>query len=112
MKKMMFGLSLLFFSAVMAVIAAAQDMVIYPAKGQSQERMEKDKSDCYSWAKQQSGFDPLQADAGSQAPPPSQPVGGERVRGAARGGKGNTGRSDQHGRSFSGDRKIKRCESL
>jgi len=76
---------LLFFSAVMAGHAVAQTMVIYPAKGQSQEQMEKDKSGCYSWAKQQTGFDPMQAGAGSQPPPPSQPVGGERVRGAARG---------------------------
>ena len=85
MKKMMFALFLLFLSAVMAGNAVAQGAVIYPAKGQSHEQMEKDKSECYTWAKQQTGFDPMQAGAASQPPPPSQPIGGERVRGAARG---------------------------
>jgi YMGG-like Gly-zipper len=66
-------------------LVLAQNLVIYPAKGQSQEQMEKDKFECYSWAKQQSGFDPMQAGSGTQPPPPSQPIGGERVRGAARG---------------------------
>ncbi len=38
----------------------AQDLVIYPAQGQTQEQTEKDKYECYAWAKQQSGFDPMQ----------------------------------------------------
>jgi hypothetical protein len=63
--------------------AMAQSTMIYPAKGQSQGQMDKDKSECYSWAKQQTGFDPMQA--ASQPPPPSQPAGGERVKGAVRG---------------------------
>jgi uncharacterized protein YcfJ len=47
--------------------------------------MEKDKYDCYSWAKQQTGFDPMQPQA-TQAPSPQpQQPSGERVRGAARG---------------------------
>lgn len=85
MKKIVFNVSLLFFSAVMAGNAVAQGVVAYPAKGQSQEQTDKDKTDCLAWAKQQTGFDPLQPGAGSQAPPPSQTVGGERVRGAGRG---------------------------
>ena len=40
--------------------AVAQDLMIYPAKGQSQDQMEKDKFECYSWAKGQTGFDPMQ----------------------------------------------------
>ena len=39
--------------------AVAQELVIYPAKNQSKERMEKDKFECYSWAKGQTGFDPM-----------------------------------------------------
>ena len=31
----------------------------YPAKGQTAEQQSKDTSECQSWAKQQSGFDPL-----------------------------------------------------
>ncbi len=29
---------------------AQQGLIVYPAKGQSQEQMEKDKFDCYQWA--------------------------------------------------------------
>jgi len=35
-------------------------MVVYPAQGQSNEQMEKDKFECYGLAKNQSGFDPMQ----------------------------------------------------
>ena len=38
--------------------AVAQDLMIYPAKNQSNDQMEKDKFDCYSWAKGQTNFDP------------------------------------------------------
>jgi hypothetical protein len=85
MRKMVFVSTLVFLATLMAGGAVAQNLVIYPAKGQSQNQMDKDKSECYSWAKQQTGFDPMRAGSGSQPPPPSQPAGGERVRGAARG---------------------------
>lgn len=78
MKKQLALLSL----AVFAVTAYAGEPVIYPAKGQSQKQLEKDKYSCYGWAKNQTGFDPMQPPPTTQAPPPPQ---GERVRGAARG---------------------------
>lgn len=71
--------------AVFAVTAYAGEPVIYPAKGQSQKQMEKDKHSCYGWAKNQTGFDPMQPPPAAQAPPQPQ---GERVRGAARGAAG------------------------
>jgi hypothetical protein len=83
MKRVMFLSALVFLALLVAGNAMAQSMMIYPAKGQSQSQMDKDKAECYSWAEQQTGFNPTQA--GSQPPPPSQPAGGERVRGAARG---------------------------
>jgi hypothetical protein len=52
-------------------VVLAQDLVIYPAKGQSPEQMDKDKYECYTWGKQQSGFDPM-AQPTATAPPPSQ----------------------------------------
>jgi hypothetical protein len=58
--------------------------IIYPAKGQNQQTQEKDKYECYGWAKGQTGFDPMQAGSTPQAAPAPQP-GGQRVRGAARG---------------------------
>lgn len=75
------------WSTVLVTVCAtapvlAQNLIIYPAKGQSQEQMEKDKFDCYSWAKQQTGVDPMVASAASQQPAGSQ---GSTVRGAARG---------------------------
>ncbi len=69
----------------MASYALAQTPAIYPAKGQDQQQMEKDKYECYSWGKEQTGFDPMQAGSTSQSAPQGQPVGGERVRGAAGG---------------------------
>ncbi len=81
-----------FVSMVMTVCilsagaVAAQELVVFPAKGQSQEQMEKDKSDCYTWAKQQTGVDPMQPPQTAQtAPPQSEGPSGERVKGAARG---------------------------
>jgi len=52
----------LFFSLwAFSATAFSQELVIYPANGQSQDQMEKDKLECYSWAKEQTGFDPMQA---------------------------------------------------
>ena len=67
--------------------ASGQELIIYPAKGQSQQQMEKDKFDCYTWAKQQSGFDPMQAQAPTQ-PSPSQPPPGASPGSVVRGGAG------------------------
>ena len=69
MRKMVFVSALLFFVMFMAGSSIAQDLVIYPAKGQSQEQMEKEKFECYGWAKQQTGFDPMQAQPQAQAAP-------------------------------------------
>lgn len=66
--------------------ASAQEVFVYPNKGQSAEQTDKDKYACYEWAKQQSGYDPMAAQA-SVAPPPSEPRGGV-ARGAARGAVG------------------------
>ncbi len=68
--------------------AFAEDMYVYPQKGQSNEQMEKDKYECYGWAKKQTGFDPMEAPKAS-APPPAQeaPKGGV-LRGGARGALG------------------------
>jgi hypothetical protein len=62
--------------------ASAQEPIVYPAKGQSKEQTEKDKYSCYSWAKGQTGFDPMQVPTAT-TPPPEQK--GGAVRGAAGG---------------------------
>jgi len=66
--------------------AWAAEPFVYPTKGQSPEQLEKDKFECYTWGKQQTGFDPMQAPAAAPAPPPAGPQHqGQVVQGAARG---------------------------
>jgi hypothetical protein len=76
-------------TAVLAALASAPavaQQVIYPAKGQSAAQQQKDESECYAWAKKQTGYDPAQATQYAAPPPPQHQ--GERVRGAARGAAG------------------------
>ncbi len=82
--KFIFVLSLLTASAGQAL---GQDLIVYPAKEQSQQQMEKDKFACYSWAKQQSGFDPMQTPPPALAPPSQSPP-GSAAGGVVRGGAG------------------------
>lgn len=65
---------------------ASSGPVYYPSKGQSQEQQAKDKNECYGWATQQTGYDPVaaaQAQQGSQQQ--GQQKGGGAVGGAAKG---------------------------
>ena len=66
-------------------IGIAQDPIIYPNKGQTAEQLEQDKFQCYTWAKGQTGFDPMQVPTASSAPPQQQAQQGGVVRGGARG---------------------------
>lgn len=68
--------------------AAAQQPIVYPAKGQSAQQQQKDQRECQTWATNSTGIDP---GAVANAPPPDQGSsfgGGERVQGAARGAVG------------------------
>lgn len=83
MKLMMVFVTAVFFYGT----AAAQELVIYPAKNQSKEQMEKDKYACYSWAKGETGFDPM-ATPQATTPPPAQQkksVAGGAVKGGVGG---------------------------
>jgi len=62
-----------------------QQLIIYPAKGQTPEQQQKDQGECHTWAKGQTGFDPAAPPPAAQAPPPSTAPQGQVVRGAARG---------------------------
>jgi hypothetical protein len=64
----------------------SQDLVVYPAKGQSNDQMEKDKFECYSWAKEQTGFDPMAMPQATAPPPKQEAQKGGVGRGALRGG--------------------------
>lgn len=61
--------------------------LIYPAKGQNAKQQEQDHFECYSWAKDQSGFDPAQAAAvpAAKGAPRTGSTTGGMVAGAAGG---------------------------
>lgn len=74
----------------LALIGEAEaQQYVYPAKGQSAEQQKSDEAACYSWAVQQSGFDPAKPPPPpAAAKPPTTATGttpGAGVRGAARG---------------------------
>lgn len=65
-------------------VSLANELMIFPAKGQSNEVMEQDKFSCYGWAKGQTGFDPMRAPT-TTTPSPSQ---AKKSGGIVRGGLG------------------------
>jgi hypothetical protein len=65
-------------------LAAAQPY-IYPSRGQSPQQEQSDKGQCYSWAVQQTGFDPANPQVGMAPPPWQQEPQGGMFRGAAGG---------------------------
>lgn len=75
----------LFFSVVFVWPVQAEDLIVFPAKGQSQQQVEQDKFTCYSWAKQETGFDPMEVPKATAPPPKQEAPKGGMVRGAARG---------------------------
>jgi hypothetical protein len=62
------------------------ELYYYPTKGQTPAQQDRDRYECYLWAKEQSGFDPGQAQAPHQRVEvrPAQP--GSDVAGGAVGG--------------------------
>lgn len=73
--------------------AASAGVFAYPAKGQASDLQAKDESECYDWARGQSGYDPMAAPAASapaEASQVAQPAAGgtvakSAVKGAAAG---------------------------
>ena len=77
-----------FMAAVFTASVSAQTFV-YPAKGQSPDQQKKDEGECYTWAVQQSKYDPANPPPAAAAPPPNTTATGTTkgagARGAARG---------------------------
>jgi Glycine zipper len=71
-----------FFSSL--TLTTAQPY-IYPNQGQSPQQEQLDKGQCYSWAVQQTGFDPANPQVGMAPPPGMQAPQGGMFRGAAGG---------------------------
>jgi hypothetical protein len=69
-------------------ISSSLGVIAYPAKGQSAQQQNRDEGECYSWAKQQTGIDPVSTAAAPTKEEGPAVGGGERARGAARGAVG------------------------
>lgn len=65
-------------------ISTAMKLYVFPSKGQSQQQQKVDEFECYKWAVQQSGIDPLNLPKVEAAPVQSGPT-GAGVKGAAKG---------------------------
>jgi hypothetical protein len=65
-------------------ISKRMKLYVFPAKNQSQQQQKQDEFECYKWAAEQSGVDPLNPPKVEAAPVESGPN-GEAAKGAARG---------------------------
>jgi hypothetical protein len=64
----------------------AQQVFVYPQRGQSPEQQKRDQFECHQWAVQQTGFDPTTREVAQASPPSPPPPGGPSpLRGAGRG---------------------------
>ena len=50
----------------------ASELMIYPNEGQDDVQQDKDNYECYSWAKGESGFDPMAPPTATEPPPQQQ----------------------------------------
>lgn len=79
---------LLFMWQAEASMSSSLGVIVYPAKGQSPEQQNRDEGECYSWAKQQTGIDPMAVASKPTKEEGPAVGGGERVKGAAGGALG------------------------
>jgi hypothetical protein len=75
----------------MVTTSTAQELIVFPNADQDKQQQEQDEFACYSWAKGETGFDPMAVPTATE-PPPQQSsyrrggVARGAVRGAAVGG--------------------------
>ncbi len=81
MKKAILILTGLLFTGA----TVAQELMIFPNEDQTPEKQEEDKFQCYGWAKNESGFDPMAPPTATEAPPTQEAKKGGLGRGAVRG---------------------------
>ena len=71
---------------VFSSASLASDFFVYPKNDQTAEQQQKDEGECYVWAKNQTGFDPMAVPTATEpAPQVDSGADGSVVRGAARG---------------------------
>lgn len=66
-------------------LSLAQDLYIYPNEGQSKEQQDADEFQCYKWARDETGFDPMATPTATEPPPQQGAKKGGVGRGAVRG---------------------------
>ena len=71
--------------AALPLSGFAQNLMVYPARGQTPDQQSKDRYECHTWAVQQSGFDPSSGAAPPQSSTQQGSLGRETLRGGARG---------------------------
>jgi hypothetical protein len=81
MQRRLIGLAVL----GLAFSAAAQQPIIYPARGQSAQKQNSDTAECQLWAKQTTGVDPVVIAQQSANQQGGQPKQGGAIKGAAGG---------------------------
>ena len=81
----MITITIFILSLCFTCMAVAQDFFVYPGEGQSQEQTEKDKFECYNWAKNETSFDPMALPTASSPPPAEEPQKGGAGRGLFKG---------------------------
>jgi hypothetical protein len=77
-------------------ISQSCNLFVYPSQGQSQQQQKEDEFECYKWAMEQSGVDPLNLPK-VEATLQSGPTGGA-VKGAARGAAAGAMRGMKQGK--------------
>ena len=65
-------------------ISQSLKLFVYPSKGQSKDKQKADEYECYKWATEQSGIDPMNITKTQAAPKQEGPT-GAGVVGAAKG---------------------------
>ena len=80
MKMIVVSASILVCALCAAGPVAAQDVFVYPSKGQSDEQMMRDKEQCHEWSVNQTGVDPEKV---ASAPPSSSSSGAGSALGGA-----------------------------
>jgi hypothetical protein len=65
-------------------ISTGLKLYVFPSKGQTQQKQKQDEFECYKWAMEQSGIDPLNLPKVEAKPVETGPD-GSAVRGAAKG---------------------------
>ncbi len=87
MSKRVTCLNAVLFTGVVLCNPVFADVYVYPAKGQSTEKMEQDKYACYQWAKKNTGYDPTNPPRASTTTVSTEPyrAGRNVLGGAAKG---------------------------